>query len=417
MSKPFRPYKSVSKIQSRQQSPIHFAVPDPKPSLNEVLESKIQVEFDAPDIAEALDLDNDEADDLEQFVFPFSSKSDRMNEDHADRKPKNQIVDSSAAFGVDDETRQKNLELDFSDLCESNFYPVRSLYDTGDVLSGSVDSLKQINRYCWDGARDLAAPIDILVLGDGPRDAVLTLAGQLADYPKARITYCEPNEKIREHTKCRLHCLADKQNNLRLMDKMAFVSVLPEPNAQRFDYISFQALFFDNSEFARVRALLKENGVLGLEVRGQVAHAPHEQLRNLMEIVNRDVDDIQEQIDNTALLLRHLPKSNPIVQNGLSEAHAQDRVRLYFDFIKPGYRSFAFLSFVEWLKNHRLKLARFQPQVNQDLELDLDSLPQSIQRQLKSLSQLNRNAFAELFCGNINRFGIYALSDSPQNCQ
>lgn len=440
MSKSFPPQKSGSEIQSKPQSSIHFSVPESKPTLHEVLKPKIKVKSVQPEETKKLDVDKessvldfsipglsdeseqnqDDANDLDLFVFPFSSEKDERKEEEQQAKmsPQDASVGNVVKLCFDYEIQQQTLELDFSEQCESNFYPERPLSEAGHpLMSSGIDDLAQVNQYCWHGTRDFVAPIDLLVFGDGPRDSVMILAEQLAGNPDARITYVEPNEKILEHTKYRLQVRADQKEIPHIVKMVDFQSKLPTVDSKQFDYISFHALFFENETFDRIRSLLKEDGVLGFGVRGQVAHAPQESIRNLMRIVNREVEDIEEQIQNTQLILEHLPKSHPLVQNGLTGDYVHNRLRLYLDFLKPGYRSFAMSHLVQWLNDHRLRLARFQPHMQVCLNPGMypNVLPRSIQKHLESLPRLNQIAFAELFWGNLDRFDVYTIVESSQN--
>lgn len=173
------------------------------------------------------------------------------------------------------------------------------------VLAG----LDVVNHYCYKGKRDFGKGFRALVAGGGTGDMTIWLGEQLRgtdamiidmDISEASIAISKARAKIRGLENIRwIHG--------SLLD-------LPTMGLGTFDYINSNGVLHHLSDppagLAALRAVLADDGAMGIMVYAQHGRTGVYQMQELMRRINDAGDDQQQKVDNTRAVLKDLPQSN-----------------------------------------------------------------------------------------------------------
>lgn len=278
------------------------------------------------------------------------------------------------------------------------------------LLMTGLDDLSVVNHYCFRGQKNYSAGIRILVAGGGTGDAIVYLAHQLR-MAKCDLVYVDLSEASQAIARQRLKARG-LENRVRWIH--GSLLDLPSMNLGPFDYINCSGVLhhLENPDdgLAALRAVLKDDGALGLMVYGLYGRTGVYHMQSLMRIVNDHQADLGSQVADVRQLMDSLPQTNwykratelftPIPRSSDSEVldmflHTQDRaysVPQLFDFLEG-----AGLHPVEWSAETRVW---YQPHLAfRD--------PQMLAR-ISQLPRREQAAACEIFWGNITKHAIWA---------
>ena len=297
-------------------------------------------------------------------------------------------------------------------------YPMRDPEkDKTDLIMTMVDNLMIVNQRCFQGKMNFNNEFQVLVAGGGTGDASTYLAVQMGWLPNARVVYVDLSTESIRIAKERLHNQAVRLGNPNIERIVEFYhgSLLDvgKMNLGPFDYINCSGVLHhltDPTEgLMALKSVLKPRGAMGIMVYGQIGRTTIYQIQELMRIVNRNVEDTDEKIRNTNLLLKNLPGSNLHHRGGRWLENEPNPVEIYDLFLHCQDRAYTIDQLYDWVEGGGLHLETFFAGLMPYIlpEFYGASLPQNIRNRLKRMSVREQQAFAELLFGHINKFEFY----------
>ena len=181
-----------------------------------------------------------------------------------------------------------------------------------------IDNLMIVNQRCFQGKMNFHGEFRMLVAGGGTGDASTYLAVQTAWLPNAKVVYVDLSTESMKIAKERLHNQTVRLGHPNIEEIVEFhhgsLLDVEKMGIGKFDYINCSGVLHHlkkpDEGLAALRSVLKDDGAMSIMVYGQVGRTTIYQMQELMRIVNRNVDDMDEKIKNTNLFLRYLPSSN-----------------------------------------------------------------------------------------------------------
>jgi len=189
-------------------------------------------------------------------------------------------------------------------------YPHRTPSDESQrFLFTPLDDLAALNFYCFQGCRDIRDNFRVLVAGGGTGDSTIHLAEQLRD-TNATLVHLDLSAAAIE--------VAHQRAQVRNLENIVWVqgSLLDFPNSEikPFDYINCSGVLHhlhDPAEGLKaLKAMLKDDGAMGLMLYGKYARTGVYQMQQLMRLVNRELADEEAMVANTRAVLESLPNSS-----------------------------------------------------------------------------------------------------------
>lgn len=285
------------------------------------------------------------------------------------------------------------------------------------LLVPMIDHLMLVNQYCYGGEKDFRDSFRILVAGGGTGDASSALAVQCAALPDVKIHYIDLSEESMKIAMQRLHNQAVRLEDPRIEQIVEFhhASLLDLGNMGlgEFDYINCAGVLHhleDPSEGLKVlNEALKEHGAMGLMLYGQVGRTSVYQIQEMMRILNRDIEDVDEKIRNTNLLLQALPKTNLHVLNGRWKPDEASPIEIYDLFLHSNDRAYTIEELYDWVEGHGLYVNAFTAGLRSYLDPRFfpSRFPESVSQRLLAMPERQRQIVSEYLFGHINKLECY----------
>jgi SAM-dependent methyltransferase len=189
-------------------------------------------------------------------------------------------------------------------------YPPRDPNDEKKWLVPTyLETLPVLNHYCYGGRRDFRDHFRGLIAGGGTGDALIHLAHALRT-TNAEVHYIDLSERSKD--------IARQRARVRGLSNIVWhhgsLLDLPEMHLPKFDYINccgvLHHLACPEEGLAALRAVLKDDGAMGLMVYGQYGRTGVYQLQELLRRINQGVEDIEQKLANAKAVLAVLPPTN-----------------------------------------------------------------------------------------------------------
>ena len=280
-----------------------------------------------------------------------------------------------------------------------------------------IDNLMIVNQRCFQGKKNFHGEFRMLVAGGGTGDASTYLAVQTAWLPDAKVVYVDLSTESMKIATQRLHNQAVRlgQPNIEKIVEFHHGSLLDveKMGLGKFDYINCSGVLHHlkdpNEGLAALRNVLKEDGAMSIMVYGQVGRTTIYQMQELMRIVNRNVDDMDEKIKNTNLFLRHLPSSNLHRLGGRWGANESNPVEIYDLFLHSQDRAYTVEQLYDWVEGCGMHITAFSSGQHSFLapELYPHTLSRRLRERIKKMSVREQRIFSELLYGHINKFEFH----------
>ena len=240
-------------------------------------------------------------------------------------------------------------------------YPERKPEDEAERLCKPVlASLEVMNHYCFKGKRDFRNGFGALIAGGGTGDATIWLAEQLKGID-ATIVHLDISAASMAIAKARAE--------VRGLENITWVhgSLLDVPRMDlgTFDYINCHGVLHHLNDppagLAALRAVLADDGCMGIMVYGQYGRTGVYQMQRLMRLINNETDDQQQEVDNTRAVLADLPAANWFKRSeGLFADHLEPSgIGLYDLLLHSQDRAYTVGQLYEFLDSAGLNIVKF----------------------------------------------------------
>ncbi|KKL69197.1 hypothetical protein LCGC14_2117360 [marine sediment metagenome] len=289
-------------------------------------------------------------------------------------------------------------------------YPPREPeHESARLIRTYLDHLSLLNHYCFKGRQDFHGRFRILVAGGGTGDAVMYLGEQLRE-TDAEIVYVDLSESCMD--------IAKRRAAIRRLTNVTWLRGslldLPEMGLPPFDYINCVGVLHHLEEpeagLKALRAVLKDDGAMGLMVYARYGRAGVYQMQELMRIVNRDEDDHQGKLDNAKAVLNALPETNWFKKaEHLTPDHREmGDAGIYDLLLHSTDKAYSVPELYDFLDTCRLHLATFMSPAKALYAPEVACKDQRMLDILKRLSTKDQQAALELRCGTVIKHSFYA---------
>jgi len=288
-------------------------------------------------------------------------------------------------------------------------YPPRDPRDEAKrLLPTYLDHLSMINHYGFRGRQDFRRGFRALVAGGGTGDAAVFLGEQIRQ-TDARIVYLDLSESSMEVARSR----AAARGLTNITWEQGSLLDLPRRSWEPFDYVNCVGVLHhlpDPAEGLRaLRAVLKDDGAMGLMVYGRYGRTGVYQMQELLRIVNRQAGDDRARLGNARLLLDLLPETNWF-QKGrdLVRDHVEmGDAGLYDMLLHSTDRAFSIPEVYELVEGCGLHLAAFELRQRAILTPGVAYRDPGLLKLLAGLPVPRQQAALELFNGTITKHSFY----------
>lgn len=297
-------------------------------------------------------------------------------------------------------------------------YPYRNLEDEKKrILVTGIDDLMIVNAYCYRGRRDFSRPFRVLVAGGGTGDALVYLAAQLRRHPTAEIVYVDLSTASLQFAKKRLRIQSETYRSRRMENLVDFrlgsLLDVADMDVGTFDYINCSGVLHHLHSplegLLALKSVLKEDGGMGIMVYGQVGRTSIYPIQEMLRILNTGIDDTEEKLHNTRLLLANLPSSNLHRKNGRWISPQINNIELYDLLLHSRDQAFTVEKLYDWAQAAGLHLSAFGKAPRP--YLDFSTAPIQVSHRLgdriRELDPKEQAVLMEYLQGNINCFEFY----------
>lgn len=277
-----------------------------------------------------------------------------------------------------------------------------------------------IGHYCFSGKKDPRENCRYLVAGGGTGDAAIALAEQLREHPSSTVTYVDISQASQKvaRERARLRGLEDRiewhHGSLLDVKKMGI---------GEFDYINSSGVLHHLADpKAGLNALvsvLKTDGVLSLMLYAKYGRLAVYQMQEALRLLNKGIEDQQEKVESTKVILDALPNSNwlfnspPVI---ISEVQGGD-IAIYDLLLHSQDRAYSIPELYDFLDNSGLKLIQlFSDDFTQGKKLYTPEYyirDEKLLARAKALPVPEQQALAELLNGKICKHTFYAAPKMP----
>jgi 2-polyprenyl-3-methyl-5-hydroxy-6-metoxy-1,4-benzoquinol methylase len=194
-------------------------------------------------------------------------------------------------------------------------YPPRDPEQEKKYLScTNMDFLDMINFYCFEGKETFNNGFRVLVAGCGTGDSVIFLAEQLRG-KNAKVIALDLSKNSLEVAKKRAEIR--KLSNIKWYNESLLD--LPKLDIGKFDYINCSGVLHHLEDPSKgllaLKSVLKEDGAMGIMLYGKYGRSGVYEVQELLRIINKNEQDINQKIANTKIILDSLPAYHPLKQN------------------------------------------------------------------------------------------------------
>ncbi len=189
-------------------------------------------------------------------------------------------------------------------------YPAREPRDEQRrLLAPLTECLDVLNHYGFGGKKNFHHGFRTLIAGGGTGDSVIFLAEQLRD-TNADIIYLDISQRSMEIAQAR----AKTRNLTNITWHHASLLDAPSLNLGTFDYINcigvLHHLQDPDASLAALKKLLKQDGVMGLMVYGEIGRTGVYHMQQLMRMIEPENATAEEKITDCKTVIDSLPATN-----------------------------------------------------------------------------------------------------------
>jgi len=289
-------------------------------------------------------------------------------------------------------------------------YPPREPQDERTRLIPTyLDHLGRINHYGCRGRQDFRAGYRVLVAGGGTGDATVYLAEQLRQ-TDAEIVHLDLSEQSMD--------VARRRAATRGLKNVTWVQgsllELPGMGLGSFDYVNCVGVLHHLGRpevgLAALRAVLTDDGTMGLMVYARCGRTGVYQMQELMRLVNAAEADDQRKIDNAKAVLRALPPTNWFKKGeGLIGDHLKmGDAGIYDMFLHSTDRAYSIGELYGLVESCGLHLVAFELRERAILTPGLAYRDRGLLEVLAPLPKRDQQAALELVNGTITKHSFYA---------
>ena len=275
-----------------------------------------------------------------------------------------------------------------------------------------------LNYYHYEGKRDFTKGFRALIAGGGTGDSTIFLGEQFRGLD-AEIVHIDLSARSLQ--------VAQERAKVRELDNITWVhgSLLDAPKifTGKFDFIESSGVLhhLENPEagLAALTSLLNDDGVICLMLYARHGgRIPVYQMQELMRILNKNEQNMQQKIDNCKIVLNQLPTGSAIKALQQTSADIRDfgDVGIYDMFLHSHDRAYSVPEVYQFLASAGLKPSHFfyntEPEGNDLYRLE-HYLGKELSDTINQLSLQEKQAAAELMHGKILFHGFYAAKQLP----
>lgn len=282
------------------------------------------------------------------------------------------------------------------------------------LLRTWLEDLAMINHYCYAGRQDFRSGFRALVAGGGTGDATIFLAEQLKDTDAEIVHLDFSTASI---------AIARERAAIRKLNNITFIHDsllnLPSLNLGKFDYINCSGVLhhLDNPDagLQALRAVLKEDGALGVMVYATYGRTGVYQMQSLLRLMQQDLTDEAQKVAHAKDVLGALPPTNWFKRSeDLHQDHKIGDAGIYDLLLHSQDRAYTVGEVFDWFQQqHGLHLTFSDVQRGR-----APYLPHLIagRRKLPGLEQIKamplrrQHEIAELLTGEIITHSFYATA-------
>lgn len=292
-------------------------------------------------------------------------------------------------------------------------YPARDPADEKKrLIRTMLDGLPQINHYGFRGRRDVHAGLRVLVAGGGTGDSLVYLAEQLRE-SDATLVYLDLSEASMAVARARARVRGLEE---RVTWHQGSLLDLPDLGWEPFDYINCSGVLHHLADppkgLAALRAVLRDEGAMGLMVYGQYGRTGVYQMQALMRLINHDATEGGTQVANLRTALDALPPTHWLKRGEKAMPLLEERgddIGLYDLLLHPQDRAYTVPELHAFLGDAGLRLAAFATDYRAlyDPAFAFRKAP-SLRAQVEKLPLVAQQAACELFWGSIGKHVFWA---------
>ena len=283
------------------------------------------------------------------------------------------------------------------------------------LLLKAPEFLERINHYCFGGRQSFQGA-RVLVAGGGTGDATIFLAEQLRERD-ASIVHLDISEAS--------IAVARRRAEIRGLTNIEWrhdsLLSLTTSNLEAFDYISCTGVLHHLQDpqlgLDALVSVLKPDGALCLMVYGRYGRAGVYQMQEMLRLMNRNVDNMQQRVDNARWVLEHLPDSNWLVRGFrnqvLGDLMSSD-VNIYDTLLHAWDRAYSVDELYDFVETSSLAIIEFTGFTGNDLSAKAFYQPETFLRNgplnelVQELPKRQQQAIAEMYVGNRSLHTFYA---------
>lgn len=298
-------------------------------------------------------------------------------------------------------------------------YPPRDPADERKrLLRTWLEDLAMINHYCYAGKQDFRNGFRVLVAGGGTGDATIFLAEQLK-HTNADIVHLDFSSAS--------IAIARERAAIRKLDNITWVhdSLLNLPSLAlgQFDYINCSGVLHHLADpdagLQALRAVLKEDGAMGVMVYATYGRTGVYQMQSLLRLMQDGVTDEAARVSHASAVLKALPASNWFKRGeALHQDHKIGDAGVYDLLLHSQDRAYTVGDVYDWFETRNdLRLTFSDVQRGRAAYLphligSRNGLPGV--DQIKAMPARRQHEIAELLSGDIIMHSFYATPSATR---
>ena len=283
------------------------------------------------------------------------------------------------------------------------------------LVMKAPEFLERINHYCFAGRQSFAGT-RVLVAGGGTGDATIFLAEQLRHH-NAQIIHLDMSAAS--------IAVAQRRAEIRGLSNIQWqhhsLLSLPTLDLEAFDYITCTGVLHHLEDpqagLNALTSVLKPDGALCLMVYGRYGRTGVYQMQDMLKLINRDVDDLQQQVANARWVLEHLPDSNWLIRGFrdqvLGDLLSSD-ANIYDTLMHSHDCAYSIEELYEFVEESSLAIIEFTGFTQNDLSTKALYRPDTyfqtspLNALVTTLPKRQQQAITELYIGNRSLHTFYA---------
>ena len=272
-----------------------------------------------------------------------------------------------------------------------------------------LNTLPMMNHYCYRGRRDFLAGFKVLIAGGGTGDSTLWLAKQLAGTDATIV-----NVDISEASTA----IATQRAEALGLDNVTWVHGslldLPEMDLPTFDYINCSGVLHHLKDpvagLRALRAVLAEDGAVGLMLYGRYGRTGIYYMQELMRLINAEDAGGQKKIANTRAVLDSLPATNWFkrAEELVTDHRWASGAGVYDLFLHSQDRPYSVPELYELLAACGLHLIQFGPEARGQYKPQTMIQDETLRQTVRQMPLRRRQAIGEILSGAVMKHSFWA---------